>query len=286
MRPLALANKDRDQPADIYIAAKRSSSASTGDLVAVRLLKGRRRGPNLEGEIVEILERETHQFVGTYFESAGGAYVNVDGNAFSEPIGVGDPGTRNAQPGDKVVIDIVRFPHYGQSGEAVLTKVIGAHGQAGVETEAIIYEFNLPQEFPEDVLEQAREQAAEFDESIGSDRTDLTEETIITIDPVDARDFDDAISLERLDNGTLAVGRAYCGRRALRATADRARSRSTQSRDERVLAGQSNPDVARDDLEQRRQFATGSSAVCEDRVHRVLAGWRASACGAVAVGYS
>ena len=207
VRPLPLTTKNRDQPADIYISAKRCGNAATGDLVAVRLVKGdRRRGPNLAGEIVEILERETHQFVGTYFESAGNAYVNVDGGPFTQPIAVGDPGTRNAQPGDKVVIDIVRFPHYGQSGEGVLTKVLGAHGEPGVETKAIIYEFNLPQEFPDEVLDEAREQAAAFDESIGDDRTDLTEETIITIDPVDARDFDDAISLEKLDNGHWRLG--------------------------------------------------------------------------------
>ncbi|MCG8584879.1 MAG: ribonuclease R [Pirellulales bacterium] len=206
VRPLALENKTRDQPADIYISAKNCADASTGDLVAIRLVKGRRRGPNLEGAIVEVLERETHQFVGTYFESAGGAYVNVDGNTFAQPIAVGDPGTRNAQPGDKVVIDIVRFPHYGQSGEAVLTKVIGQHGEAGVETEAIIYEFNLPQEFPEDVLDDAQSQASAFDESIPDDRTDLTEETIITIDPVDARDFDDAISLVRNEKGHWLLG--------------------------------------------------------------------------------
>ena len=163
VRPLALENKMRDQPADIYISAKRCRDASTGDLVAIRLLKGRQRGPNLEGEVVEVLQRETNQFVGSYFEAAGGAYVNVDGNTFAQPIAVGDPGTRNAQPGDKVVIDIVRFPHYGQSGEAVLTKVIGPHGQPGVETEAIIYEFNLPQEFPDGGLEVARRQAAAFD---------------------------------------------------------------------------------------------------------------------------
>ena len=207
VRPLPLATPNRDQPADIYISAKRCGNASTGDLVAVRLVKGgRRRGPNLEGEIVDILERETHQFVGTYFESAGNAYVNVDGQPFTQPIAVGDPGTRNAQPGDKVVIDIVRSPHYEQSGEGVLIKVRGAHGQPGVETQSIIYEFNLPQEFPEDVLDDARSQAAAFDESIDANRTDLTDETIITIDPVDARDFDDAISLERLAGGHWRLG--------------------------------------------------------------------------------
>jgi ribonuclease R len=84
--------------------------------------------------------------------------------------------------------------------------VLGARGQPGVDTMSIIYEFNLPGEFAEDALAEARKQADKFDESIGRGRRDLTDETIVTIDPVDARDFDDAISLERLENGHWLLG--------------------------------------------------------------------------------
>jgi ribonuclease R len=107
--------------------------------------------------------------------------------------------------GDKVVIEMVRFPTHRHPGEAVIIEVLGAKGAPGVDTLSIIREFGLPEEFPEDVLEDSRQQAEAFDESLG-DRLDLTGETIITIDPVDARDFDDAVSLARLENGHWRLG--------------------------------------------------------------------------------
>jgi ribonuclease R len=230
----------RDKDKDIYISQHNARDAASGDTVQVRL-KGRprfRQGkPAFEGEIVQILERVTNSFVGTYDEQAGLGYVLVDGMPFSQPISVGDPGAKNAKPGDKVVIEMVRFPSHVHDGEGVIVEVLGARGQPGVDTLSIIREFNLPGPFEEDALEDARQQAEEFDaalsafeeESQSADRTgtasgtsregkasgtqreingrvDLTGETIITIDPVDARDFDDAISLEQLDNGHWLLG--------------------------------------------------------------------------------
>ena len=165
------------------------------------------------GAIVEILERETHQFVGTYIERAGAALVQIDGTVFAHPIPVGDPGAKGAQEGDKVVIEMVRFPSHLREGEGVIVEVLGPRGAPGVDTVSIIREFGLAEEFPEEVLESARQQAAAFDESIGR-RTDLTGETIITIDPADARDFDDAISLERHENGHWRTGRPHRRRRS------------------------------------------------------------------------
>ena len=191
---------------DIYIPADRAGDAATGDVVAGRGRRRPRRGePGPRGEIVEVVERQTHQFVGTYFESAGAAYVQIDGALFARPIYVGDPGAKNAQPDDKVVIEMVRFPSPLHDGEGVIAEVLGPRGKPGVDTLSIIREFNLPDHFAEDALDEARRQAETFDEAIG-DRTDFTGETIVTIDPVDARDFDDAISLERLDNGHWRLG--------------------------------------------------------------------------------
>jgi ribonuclease R len=191
---------------DIYIAAGDTIDAASGDTVVVRLKRRRAGDPGPRGAIVEIVQRETHQFVGTYFESAGASYVAVDGNVFSQPIYVGDPGAKNANPDDKVVFEMVRFPSQVHDGEGVITEVLGPRGKPGVDTLSIIREFNLPDEFADDALEEAREQAEEFDESIGPGRTDLTEQTVLTIDPVDARDFDDAISLEVLENGHWRLG--------------------------------------------------------------------------------
>jgi ribonuclease R len=120
-------------------------------------------------------------------------------------VPVGDPGAKGAAPNDKVVIEMVKFPTHVSAGEAVIVEVLGKRGAPGVDTLSIIREFGLPEEFPEDVLEDARQQAELFDESIGN-RLDLTGDTTITIDPVDARDFDDAVSLKRLENGHWKLG--------------------------------------------------------------------------------
>ena len=198
-----------DRSQDIFIPATRSKDAADGDIVRVRIGKsqGRSRRGELRqaGEILEVVERETNQFVGTYKERGGEAVVVIDGRTFADPVSVGDPGAKGAAPGDKVVIEMVRFPSPMHAAEAVITEVLGPKGQPGVDTLSIIREFGLPEEFPEDVLQAAREEAEKFDASIG-DRLDLTGETIITIDPVDARDFDDAISLARLENGHWKLG--------------------------------------------------------------------------------
>lgn len=193
---------------DVYIPARYAGDAATGDVVRVQLAGRSHRFPDRgpKGHVVEIVRRQTYQFVGTYFESRGGGYVRVDGPMFAEPIAVGDPGAKNARPGDKVVIEMVRFPSEFREGEAVLTEVLGPLGQPGVDTLSIIREFSLPGEFPADAAAEAHAAATAFDESVPPDRMDLTDRTIITIDPADARDFDDAISLERLDNGHWVLG--------------------------------------------------------------------------------
>jgi len=198
------APNDRSQ--DIYIAQEDLKDAQSGDEVAVRLSKSDRRDGKLRGRVVEVLQRDTHIFVGTYFERDGKGFVTIDGVAFTEPIYVGDPGAKGAKPKDKVVIEMLRFPSHRQTGEAVLTEVLGERGQPGVDTLGIIHEFGLPLEFPEEALAQARLQAEEFDENDLKGRLDLTQETIITIDPVDARDFDDAISLSRSEDGHWHLG--------------------------------------------------------------------------------
>jgi ribonuclease R len=199
--------KPGSREGDIYIPARQTLDATSGDIVRVKVNLSRRgRETKLSGEILEVLERGTNQFVGTYFEEEEQGFVRVDGGAFEQPVSVGDPGAKNAQPDDKVVIEMVRFPARYRPGEAVITDVLGPRGTPGVDTQTIIYEFSLPGDFPEEALDEARKQAELFDESISDGRVDLTEDTIITIDPKDARDFDDAISLERLENGHWRLG--------------------------------------------------------------------------------
>ncbi len=192
---------------DIYIPARRTGDAATGDVVGVRLLKRpAHKFPGTRGEIVEVVTRQTHQFVGMYFEQEGSGMVQVDGTLFARPILVGDPGASGVRPDDVVVLEMIRFPSPVRQGEGVITEVLGSRGSPGVDTQAIIREFGLREEFDEDALEDARQRAQAFDESISGRRRDLTSETVLTIDPADARDFDDAISLRRLENGHWRLG--------------------------------------------------------------------------------
>lgn len=202
---------------DVYISAKSTGDASNGDLVLVQLLsprkgsaeQGRKAGgerPGPRGEIVEIIERQTHRFVGTYQESAGSAFVRVDGSIFAHPIYVGDPGAKGVHADDKVVIEMIRFPSSYREGEGVIVEVLGPRGKPGVDTLSIIREFELPDEFAADALEEAHRAAEMLDDSVPEGRLDLTAATIITIDPADARDFDDAISLEKLNGGRWRLG--------------------------------------------------------------------------------
>jgi ribonuclease R len=196
--------------ADIFIPANAAGDAASGDTVSVRL-SHRGRGGKLEGRIIDVVARATNRFVGAYFEQGGMGMVQIDGKLFTQPIYVGDPGAKGVQHDDKVVIEMVRFPSHVHDGEGVIIEVLGNRGLPGVDTLSIIHEYGLPGPFAEDALQEAREQAQKFDESIGTEssgfhRQDLTNETIITIDPVTARDFDDAISLARLDNGHWLLG--------------------------------------------------------------------------------
>ena len=192
---------------DIYVAANKAADASDGNVVAVRLQKHHAHGDlGPRGEIIEIVRRQTHRFVGSYFESRGEGFVAVDAGVFAHAIAIGDPGAHDLQPNDKVVVEMVRFPSHLHHGEAVITEVLGSRGVPGVDTLTILREYDLPETFPEEVTEEARRVGERFDESVPADRLDLTALTTITIDPTDARDFDDAISLERLDNGHWRLG--------------------------------------------------------------------------------
>jgi ribonuclease R len=206
-----LASAGRD--ADIYVASKNSGDAAHGDIVRLRMMSGRNRQDRTEGRVIDIVERATNRFVGTYFEQSGMGLVQIDGNLFTNPIYVGDPGAKGARDDDKVVLDMVRFPSPVRDGEGVLIQILGQRGQPGIDTLSIIHQFQLPGEFPEDVLENARQQAATFDDLASSGmsgpasgRRDLTSETILTIDPATARDFDDAISLKRSEHGHWQLG--------------------------------------------------------------------------------
>lgn len=192
---------------DIHIRADRAADAASGDVVLVAILRPGRgpRGP--EGRIVEVIERASQEFVGTYFLRGSEAFVHVDGTVFHEPIYVGDPGVKGAQDGDKVVFEMLRFPSAELFGEGVIREVLGPRGDPDAETKSVLRQFKIPDEFSPDALAEARTEARRFEEArTDPHRLDLTASTIVTIDPTDARDFDDAVSLERDEQGFWRLG--------------------------------------------------------------------------------
>mgnify|MGYP003390155725 CR=1 FL=1 len=203
---IATGHRTGMKPLEVSITTRDLKDAQVGDNVIAQLVGQPREGERAYGKVVEVTERATNSFVGTYDEFDGQGYVKIDGRNFEDPITVGDPGAKGAAPGDKVVIEMLRFPSHAHSGEAVLTRVLGAKGEPGVDLLSIIHEFNLPDEFPPEVLHEAARQAELFEETDLRGRLDLTNDTIVTIDPFDARDFDDAISLKRNEAGHWVLG--------------------------------------------------------------------------------
>jgi ribonuclease R len=200
---------------DLFIPAGENLNAVTGDFVAAKVIvrdkydTGNRR--NIFGRITEVLRRATNKLVGTLSRENNRWIVTPDGNIFKNPVEVADVTAKNAAENDKVVVEILKFPQGDALAQGVITEVLGVKGEPEVELQSVIRQFDLPTAFPEEVLAQARQAATTYDPDAflkkgggagGGDREDLRNELIITIDPDDARDFDDAISLRKLKSGT------------------------------------------------------------------------------------
>jgi ribonuclease R len=186
---------------EIFVREDKALDAVTGDEVMVRVTREATHIKDAAGEIVRVLARATRTFVGTYFVRDREALVRVDGNVFAHSILVGDPGAKGAQPQDKVVIEVLRFPTPDARGEGVVADVLGPHGKPGVDTLSVIRAFGLPEAFPESALAEAREVAGRFSEADLDGREDFTGDLVVTVDPPDAKDFDDAVSVA-IDPGT------------------------------------------------------------------------------------
>ena len=201
------ADPDNPYDGDIYIPKRMTGDASDGDKVKIAVSHKRRgRDFGFSGRILEVIERRAHRFVGSYIENGEYGFVRVDRGSFDSDIWVGDASAKNGQPGDKVVIEMVRFPSHQRHGEAVIIEVLGEAGKPGVDTLSIMRQYELPEAFSDKVMASARKEAEAFEEKIENGREDLTDWTVVTIDPFDARDFDDAISLTRLENGHWQLG--------------------------------------------------------------------------------
>ncbi len=194
---------------DIYVPAPKTGGAMTGDRVAVEVRKRGKRGGQMqyEGRVTSVLQRSQSRFVGRLQQQAGRWFVVPNGATLHAPILIDDPGAKRVRVGEEVVIEIIQYPTERAPARGVIVKALGASGEPGVDERSIIEQYQLPGEFPEPVIEEARQVVAGFDPEIeAKQRENLKGLTIVTIDPDDARDFDDAISLVRLEDGLFELG--------------------------------------------------------------------------------
>lgn len=200
---------DPSEHEDLYIPEGHNAGAITGDIVRAKITsRGQRDGKTIySGRVMEIVERTQKRFVGTLVRKGNEWSVMPDGNTFTEPILAPDAASRHIRAGTKVVIEVTAYPENGAWAQGVITEVLGKPGEKDVDLKSTIVMFNLPERFPDEVLDQARQAVDEFDPNAERQhRLDLTRETICTIDPDDAKDYDDAISLHQLENGQWELG--------------------------------------------------------------------------------
>ena len=189
---------------DVFVAGSNLNQALHGDKVRVFLhAKSKRKQP--EGEVVEIIERSKTNFVGTIEMSKNFAFLIPSGkNNFD--IFIPRDKLKGAQHGQKAVVKIVEWPKHAKNPFGEVIDVLGEAGNNDTEMHAILAEFDLPYTFPERVDKAAEKLPIEITEEEIARRRDMRNVPTFTIDPADAKDFDDALSLQKLENGNWEVG--------------------------------------------------------------------------------
>ncbi len=193
---------------DLYIAQNHALDAVTGDKVLCKVIKRGKRGGKmlLGGRIIEVIERGDSRFVGQLRSENGIWYVEPDGNTLHVPILIGDPHAKRTHAGDQVVVEITRYPREGKPAQGVIVERLGKRGRPGVDLLGIVRQYHLPDKFPKEVTQETRRVIRAFKPEVAAvEREDLSDLTIITIDPDDARDYDDAISLTPLSPGASST---------------------------------------------------------------------------------
>lgn len=191
---------------DVYIPKGQSKNALQNDLV--QLMLHDTSGKKQEGSILEVIQRNRVQYVGILEIVNDGkfGFVNVDQTSLHVDIYVSQKNLAGAQNGDKVVAEVIDWPEDADSPFGKIIEVLGTPGEHEVEIHAILAEYGLPSKFPKEV----EEEAAQLDTRIKPEeikrRRDMREVPTFTIDPADAKDFDDALSIQKLENGNWEIG--------------------------------------------------------------------------------
>ncbi|HEV8539185.1 MAG TPA: ribonuclease R [Bacteroidota bacterium] len=195
----------------VSIPTRFVGTALDGDTVSVALLAhtaGRKEGDTepVDGEIVEVVKRSGQPIVGVLNKSKHFFFVVPDNNKFGRDIYIPEGKTKGARPGQKVVAQIDVWESPNMSPEGQILDILGKPGEVSVEMTAVAREFRLPLHFPKDVAAEAERIGKTISKEEIAKRLDLRELLCFTIDPEDAKDFDDAVSLEQLPDGNCRLG--------------------------------------------------------------------------------
>ncbi|MEK5489836.1 ribonuclease R [Paenibacillus sp. FSL R7-0297] len=198
---------DRDHP-DVYIHANDLKGAMNGDIVLIRITSKSPSGGRMEGEVERILIRGVSQTVGVFQSLETYGFVLPDDKRINRDIFIPKQSFKGAVDGEKVVVRIVNYPEGRAAAEGEIIEILGHKDDPGVDILSVIRKHQLPEAFPAEVMTEA-EQAPDSitdEEIIQQGRRDLRGLNIVTIDGADAKDLDDAVNVERLENGHYKLG--------------------------------------------------------------------------------
>lgn len=190
---------------DIYIAPRKLRNALHGDLVKVHTYE-KKRGKRQEGEVVQIIERAKTEFTGIIHISNRFAFFIADNRKMLNDIFVPLEELNGASDGEKVVVTISDWPEDSKNPVGKVVHVLGKQGENDTEMNAILADFGFPLSFPQEVIDESEALDDEIPASEIKKRKDFRQVTTFTIDPDDAKDFDDALSFRVLENGRYEIG--------------------------------------------------------------------------------
>lgn len=197
---------DQPQLPDVFLSPEDLNGAMHNDRVLVRLNKAPSPNSRPEGEVVRILERANTRIVGTFERTRKFGFVIPDDKRLHRDIFVSADDANGAKDGDKVVVEITTWPEKLRNPEGRIVEVLGKAGTPGVDVLSIVRKYQLPEEFPKEVLAEAEKIPDVVTPESLENRRDLRNLKMVTIDGADAKDLDDAVSLEVLPNGHYRLG--------------------------------------------------------------------------------
>ena len=197
--------KIEDQEDEIYIAKENSLNALNGDRVLVKIEEEKNKLKKAEGKVVKILKHEKDTIVGRFEYNKNFGFVVPDDKNFGTDIFISKKNCGKARNNHKVLVKIIKYPEKGKKAEGKVLEVLGNVNEAGVDMLSLIKEYKLPSTFPEPVVEEAKKCGNKINEKDINGRRDLRKETIFTIDGEDAKDLDDAVKVQKLENGNYKL---------------------------------------------------------------------------------